>query len=199
MRRLASYLTIRRKDSNDQLFLELYSQYSERIKQFILRYVTVESVAEDLAQDVFTKIYESPGLHKEVRNWKSFLFKVAKNYTLDYLKRNSRNVDYLAKVLGEFDERDSCLDRQILEKEYFEFLEKCLHRLPEKSRIIFGLCRQEEYSYDEVAKQLGISKHTVKYHMVYSMKTIRKEIEGQFNISMNHIATFLVFIAAYLF
>lgn len=198
MKKLSKDLSKSSKSEVDRIFKNLYTQYADSIKSFILSYVAVESVAEDLTQDVFTKIYERPDLYGDIKNWKAFLFKVAKNHTLDYLKHNSLNVSYITHVLKEFEKSHFCMDRQILEKEYFDFLDKCLEQLPVKSKLIFGLCRKEEHSYEEVARQLDISKNTVKYHMVYSMKKIRKEVESQFNISLKHLATWLTFLISFL-
>ncbi len=162
---------------------ELYETYSERLRDFIYRYVASQEIAEDLMHDVFIKVFENPTRFALVRNWESYIFKIARNHTLDFLKRNSLTIKYVNKIKAEFREEDSSLSQRLQEKEYFEFLNECLENLPEKSRMIFGLCREEDQSYLEVAQKLGISKSTVKHHMVFAMKKIRSEVEEHFNIS----------------
>lgn len=178
----------KRNNFDSDLFRkELYEQYAVRIQEFIHRYVASEEIAEDLMHDVFIKIFEltqRPKDLKKIKNWESYIFRMARNHTLDFLKRNSLNVKYISTIQTEFEEADTSVSRYIQEKEYFEFLENCLNTLPERSREIFGLCRDEEKSYIEVADQLGISKSTVKHHMVTTMKKIREEVEEKFQISV---------------
>ena len=56
--------------------------------------------------------------------------------------------------------------------------------LPERTRQIFKLCREQEKTYDEVAKSLNISRNAVKNHMVQSMKLLSSSIKKEFGISL---------------
>lgn len=172
-----------RKTNSNRFRKELYETYAEKMKQFIFRYVASLEIAEDLMHDVFIKVFELPPESTKVNNWESYIFRVAKNHTLDYLKRNSLNIKYLETIKSEFREEDTSLSENMQEKEYFEFLRRRLNELPERSRIIFSLCREEKKTYNEVAEKLAISKNTVKHHMVLTMNKLRQEIKDQFQIS----------------
>jgi len=157
-------------------------------------------LAEDLMHDVFIKLFEKmEDLEDKVKNWEAYIFRMARNHTFDYLKRNSLNERFVERTIREFQDGDFVIDRKVLEKEYAEFLDKCLQRLPERSRRIFQLCRQEEMTYDEVAGHLGNSKDTVTHHMVLTMKKLKAEVMVVFNISSSHMTSIISIISVIIF
>ncbi|NGF58161.1 RNA polymerase sigma-70 factor [Parapedobacter sp. SGR-10] len=186
--------------SNPQKFYDrLYERLSKQVKAYIYSYVACPMLAEDLMHDVFIKIFEKmEELEDKVKNWESYIFRMARNHTFDYLKRNSLNERFVERTIREFQDGDFVIDRKVLEKEYAEFLDKCLQRLPERSRRIFQLCRQEEMTYEEVADKLGVSKDTVKHHMVLTMKKLKEEVMVMFNISSSHITSIILIVSVIL-
>jgi len=112
---------------------------------------------------------------------------MAKNHTLDYLKKVSRLEIMPDDLLKEFKFSSNEVELFVTEQEYFKFLDNYMKTLPEKSQLIFNLCREHEKSYDEVASELNISKSTVKHHMVSTMKKLTKEIVQRFRIDRFNI------------
>ena len=76
-------------------------------------------------------------------------------------------------------------DDTVLTREYQEFLRRVIESLPPRSREVFLLCREQQFSYDEVAAQLGISRNSVKNHMVHSMKILKASVEKDLGISLS--------------
>lgn len=97
-------------------------------------------------------------------------------------------------VLKEFKLSSNEVELFVTEQEYFKFLDNYMKTLPEKSRIIFNLCREYEKTYDEVASELNISKSTVKHHMIETMRKLKDEIVYRFKIDrFNMIFLFIFF------
>ena len=59
-------------------------------------------------------------------------------------------------------------------KQYQESLAAAIDQLPPQRQKVFKLCREQSRTYDEVAAELGISRNTVKEHMVLAVKAIRE-------------------------
>lgn len=72
---------------------------------------------------------------------------------------------------------DKCCNRtedDFLAAEYERMVSRAIDRLPPQRRLVFRMCRLEGQTYDEVARNLGISRNTVKEHMVSALKSFRE-------------------------
>lgn len=172
-------------------FVGLYEIYNRSIFNFILRYVSSTPLAEDLTQEVFIKIWESRSNLVGVRSFKAYLFITARNHTLNSLKVVFRSEAAIGEVIAGFVGLRNDTEEDMLHKDYLVFLKKTLNELPARSREIFKLCREEEKSYDEVAKSLNISRNAVKNHMVHSMKVLSSSVKKEFGISLTIIIALL--------
>ncbi|NGM61772.1 RNA polymerase sigma-70 factor [Sphingobacterium sp. SGG-5] len=167
-------IVINIKEGDHHAFMKVYDLYFHQLNVFIKRYVHSESISQDLTQDVFVKLWEKRAFLDRVSNFNSYIYRMAKNHTLDYLKKVSRLEIMPDDLLKEFKFSTNEVELFVTEQEYFKFLDNYMKTLPEKSRIIFNLCRDQEKSYDEVAEELKISKSTVKHHMVSTMKKLKE-------------------------
>lgn len=165
-------------------FAGLYDLYNRPIYNFIIKFVHSVPLAEDLTQEVFIKIWENRLYLQGVKSFKAYLYTVARNHTLNSLKVVFRSEAAIGEVINSFIDTRSAVEEDILHKEYLEFLKKTMDSLPERTRQIFKLCREQEKTYDEVAKSLNISRNAVKNHMVQSMKLLSSSIKKEFGISL---------------
>jgi RNA polymerase sigma-70 factor (family 1) len=167
-------------------FATLFNHYQDPLNLFITRFVKLPQLAEDLAQEVFLKIWQQRGKLAGLQSFRAFLFIVARNHTLNTLQTASRNQAAIGAItraaLGET--RSSPTDDTVLSHEYLDFLRRAVESLPPRSREVFRLCREQQLSYDEVATQLGISRNSVKNHMVHSMKILRAAVERDLGIPL---------------
>lgn len=168
----------------EDAYEHIYRLYFHKIYMFVLRYVVCKDLAYDLTQDIFLKIWEKRDQLTHAKNFQSYLYCMAKNHTLDRLKHISVSKKAIKELALQYENQCKPLDIQYAEKEYFEFLKAEIIDLPERTRIIFKLCREEDKSYKEVAEELGISTDTVKYHMVKSMKTLKCKVSRYFGITI---------------
>jgi RNA polymerase sigma-70 factor (ECF subfamily) len=172
-------------------FAGLYDLYSPSIQKFILRYVNSSPLTEDLTQEVFIKIWENRAILADVKSFKAYLFVTARNHTLNSMKVIFRSEVAIGEVVDSFVHLRNETEEQLMHKEYLVFLRKILDSLPERTREIFRLCRDQEKSYDEVAKSLNISRNAVKNHMVQSMKVLRSAVKSEYGISLSLFLSFI--------
>jgi RNA polymerase sigma-70 factor (family 1) len=170
-------------------FAALYDRYSAPIYQYIKKFVHSTDLSEDLTQEIFIKIWQCKSKLCEVRSIKAYLFIMARNHTLNSLKKALRSDVAMSEVLNSFVEERNDTEESLLSKEYHEYLEKALDALPSRTREIFKLCRQQGKSYDEVATELGISRNAVKNHMVGSMKILSASAKRDLGISLSVLLT----------
>lgn len=170
-----------------EAFSHLFHHYQDPLTQFIERFVKIPQVAEDLSQEVFLKIWQQRAKLGEIRSFRSFLFIVARNHTLNTLQIAGRSQAAIGAITREGLSRRAPdpADDQVITREYQEFLRRAIDSLPPRSREVFRLCREQQLSYGDVAAQLGISRHSVKNHMVYSMKVLKAAVEKDLGIPLS--------------
>jgi RNA polymerase sigma-70 factor (family 1) len=168
-------------------FAALFDAYRDPLTQFILKFVKLPQLAEDLSQEVFLKIWQQRAKLSDIQSFKAFLFIVARNRTINTLQTASRSQAAIGAISREGLSRPtpSPADDTVLSREYQDFLHRTIESLPPRSREVFRLCREQQRSYDEVAAQLGISRHSVKNHMVHSMKVLKAAVEKDLGIPLS--------------
>ncbi|HEY0670488.1 MAG TPA: RNA polymerase sigma-70 factor [Sphingobacteriaceae bacterium] len=187
-------ILLKKVSENDlKAFSDLFNCYSSAVYQFIYKFVKSPELSDDLSQEVFIKIWENRKNLAEVKAFRSYVFTLAKNHTLNFLKRASREDAAKSEILRNYTYDSNPVEDALLNREYFKYLEGLLLMLTPQSREVFKLCRQQNMSYDEVAGLLGISRNAVKKHMVRSMKTFRDTLENDLGIS------FTVFVIIFYF
>ncbi|AYL93839.1 RNA polymerase sigma factor [Mucilaginibacter celer] len=170
---------------NEQAFTVLYERYATDIKSIALKVLKSEALAEDATQEVFIKIWNGRAQLQQVKVFKAYLIITARNHALNILKSAVRSEAVMADIVTTFTDQRNTTDEDLLSKEYLQFIQLVLDRLPARSREIFTKCRMQEKSYDEVADELGISRNAVKNHMVLSIRVLRKAVESELGIPLS--------------
>nr|WP_255670441.1 RNA polymerase sigma-70 factor [Mucilaginibacter sp. UR6-11] len=171
-------------NDDNKAFTIIYNRYFHQLKRFVLRILKSPQLTEDIIQEVFILIWANRAKLTGVKSIKAYLFITARNRALDSLKAAFRSEVAMAEIIQKFIEQRNVIDDALLDKEYHIFLDKVLATLPDRSRQIFALCREQSKSYDEVADILGVSRNAVKNHMVLSMKILRTSVKQELGISL---------------
>ncbi|QIL41622.1 RNA polymerase sigma-70 factor [Pedobacter sp. HDW13] len=164
-------------------FSLLYNYYSRQVYRFIYKYLKSSELTDDLVQEIFIKVWDNRINLSDLRSFKSYLFTISKNHTLNFLKRAAIDKNAKSLILSNYRASVS-IEEDLQTKDYLNYLEKILDTLTPQSRETFRLCRQEYKSYDEAAEILGISRNTVKKHMVKSMKIVGKAVQKDLGIPL---------------
>lgn len=177
---------------DEYAFAEFYERYSSGILGFVKKFVHSADLSEDLTQEIFIKIWQCRSKLADVQSLKAYLYIVARNHTLNSLKKAFRSEVAMSEVINSFVEERNSTEDELLSKEYYDYLQKALEVLSPRSREIFKLCREQGKSYEEVATALGISRNAVKNHMVASMKILRTSVEKDLGISLGVLLVILL-------
>lgn len=173
---------------NEQLFMEtLFRNWFPLVCKTIYRIVQDTATAEDLAQDVFIKIWNRRAELQEVY-FKAYLHKAAINMALDYVDKQKRRGVHME--LGEQHEpvRVENPGSGMNLRQTTQHIQQAVDQLPEKCREIFILSRYEELSYKEIAATLNISVKTVENQMVTALKKLRISLQDYLQVTILFIA-----------
>lgn len=175
---VASVLAGRRQD-----YEILVRRYSQRIVRFVARMTEDNDEAHSLAQEAFLKIYENLSYYRRENNFTAFLFKVARNTTLNWLKRRRRTV-FFSRLLGRSLEAPpfhqpppplSPLERDEREAQ----LTSGLRRLPEEQRLALVLKVYLEFSYRQIAEVTGWSEPKIETLISRAKSRLRQAVRLQ--------------------
>ncbi|MGA2246567.1 MAG: sigma-70 family RNA polymerase sigma factor [Verrucomicrobiota bacterium] len=169
---LDAALMLRVKRGDRAAFAELVEKYKQPLFNFITRYLRDETESEDLAQNVFLQVYKSRQRYEQTAKFSTWLFTIARNLCLNEIRRRSRHpAESLEEAHNEHedqpqrqyeDKKNSLPVDQVLQGELAGKIEAALAELPEVQRTAILLCRQDELSYEEIARILGCSLSATK-------------------------------------
>lgn len=161
------------RQGNVDAYLQLYDKYNTLVYGWVLRFVKVPAYTEDIVQDVFLKIWEIRSQLNPEQSFPAYLYKISRNKTFTFLKKNASDEKTRLQIMQRLSEMVESPYHQALWNQYQQILDMAVKQLPYQRQRVFKLCRQEGKSYEEAAAELGISRNTVKEHMVAALKDIK--------------------------
>jgi RNA polymerase sigma-70 factor (family 1) len=167
-------------------FNTLYNEYSDRLYRFALGYLKSEEEAEELVQEVFTRIWEKRTNLKEELSFKSFLFTIAFNIIKKHFRTKAYLSDYFRTRIN--DDPSIQTSQEIIYDSLFQYISKLVSQLPNRRKEIFIKSRFESKSIREIAEELKISHKTVENQLTDALKFIRT------NLNRENIPVILFFI-----
>lgn len=161
-------LIARAQAGEHRAFGLLVGRYQNRIFRFVLRLCNSRDQAMDLTQDTFMKAHQALAGWRPEAQFKTWLFRIAHNATLDELRRR-QCIDFVPLpepgVDGAGAELQSTApqpDQQVADWQRIELLDRVLRRLPAEQREVLLLREVEGMSYGEISLTLGLEEGTVK-------------------------------------
>lgn len=166
---------------DNKAFIWLYDHYHILLYNYIFRFTKSGPVAEDILQDVFIKVWEARERIDPTRGAKAYFYRIARNTVYTHLTNMARQKELEVELMTISENLNQPAPLTESEHEQFEkILYAAVNELPERRKKVFKSCRMEGKSYDEVANQLGISKNTVKEHLVLALKFVKKRVGSSF-------------------
>lgn len=167
---------INRLSEGDQsAFRVVFEHYYPRVFEFIRRIVKSDVIAEDVAQDVFVKVWERREMFGvEVQAFGGYIYIMSRNAALNAIRQICR-ISPLVEPLISPPLAESLEERYYAqEQELIIRLVVC--RMPEQRRRVFEMSRYMGMDNQTIATTLNISKKTVENHLTLALKTLRSAL-----------------------
>lgn len=161
--------------SDESAFKIFFNHYYPRLLNYAFVIVKNHEAAEDIVLEVMSTIWERRTKLQEVKNFENYIYISTRNKTLDFHKNNSKlvNVCFDEPHFEEYITHHNP-EKQILNKELLEIIDKAILSLPKKTRLVYRLIKEEGLKYQEAADLLGVSVKTVNNQLLSAMKIIRQ-------------------------
>jgi RNA polymerase sigma-70 factor (family 1) len=169
---------IRTSKGDESAFRQLFDRHRDRIYGFAFYLTREEAVAEEITQDVFTKVWLNREDLATVDYFISWIRVIARNQAYNYLSHSARERLMLRELASRADETDLSTEKMLEAREFGRLLEQAVEKLPPQQQKVWRLSRQAGLKIDEIADQLEISPYTVKNHLKEALRQVRANLDG---------------------
>lgn len=165
------------KNGDREIFNRIFYLFYSDLVNYCGRFVNDDDVAEEIVQDIFTKLWIRHSYININSSLKAYLYKAVRNHTLNYFKYIKQKEKYKQYIgLSTIEKTDTPLNK-LEEKNIQIRIDEAMLMLPEKCRKVFELKRYERLKNKEIAEKLNISIKTVENHISKAIKLLKKALK----------------------
>jgi RNA polymerase sigma-70 factor (family 1) len=178
---------------SEMAFQLFFQRHRAKLYHYLLKLTKSKETSEEILQDSFIKIWTSRGSLLQVESPEHYLFVIAKNKVVDFLRRIALDRNMRQHIWSALSEARNDVEENSDARECEALIHEAVGNLTPQKQIVFRLSRLQGLTHQEIALQLNISKNTVKNHLVDSIKFIK-------NYLVQHVGAilFLAFLIAML-
>lgn len=167
-------ILLRVANGDQQAFRQLFDQYWDGMYANALHFTKSPELAQDLTQEIFTKVWILRGKLPEIDRFDAWLYRVAKNMILDEMRRLQQNPDYAEFIDAYFLAGDQDAHQPATTKDIEKQLHAAIDQLPAQMQTAFKLSRFEGLTHEQIARKMNISKVTSQNYIARSLVAIKK-------------------------
>ncbi len=180
-------LMLRVKGGDMEAFEALVEKYKQPVINVMYRMIRDLDEAEDLAQNVFIRVFQSADRYQASAKFSTWVFTIARHLCLNEIRRRGRhpadslessqseNEDQPAKQYQ--DNRTFSPPQAFLHSELERKIQEAVSELPEKQRLAISLCQEDELSYEEIAEVLECSLSATKSLIHRGRETLKQKLK----------------------
>ncbi|MBQ2842347.1 MAG: RNA polymerase sigma factor [Clostridia bacterium] len=165
-------------DGDESAFGEILDMYSENLIFFINRYIRNVAIAQEISEDVFVELL----IHKRRYNFKTslktYIFTIARNKTVDYIRRCERRPECAYEYIETESDRKS-LEDEFLKKEQERELHKAIDALNDDYKTVLHLIYFEDMSYEQAGKVMKKNKKQIENLAYRAKQALKKELKKE--------------------
>ena len=177
---------LRVKAGDDSAFDYLVQKYRRAIINFMYRMAHNSAAAEDLAQEVFLRVYRSRGTYEPSAKFTTWLYRIATNLGVNYARdtrherpENVMNLDEPDTETGQapdLADKTPNIEEEILRKERLAAIKRKVEALPERQRMAVLMHKYQQMDYRQIAEVLKLSESATKSLLFRAYETLRQEL-----------------------
>ncbi len=168
---------------SEQAYREMFDLLYLPVKKFAFCILRSNEAAEEISEDVLIALWKNRKTLHEIENVHVYALVIAKNLSLNLLKKNSKNkTSSIDEVDMNFFFDGSSPEQIIIDNELKKRLENAIQSLPPKCQFVFKLAKENNLSYKEIGEILSISVKTVDAHLVAATQKLAKIFKSEFQI-----------------
>jgi RNA polymerase sigma-70 factor, ECF subfamily len=159
---------------------QLLQRHRGPVIQFLYRMVRNRAIAEELAQNVFLRVYRSRTTYEPTAKFTSWLFRIATRVALNWLRDRRHEANQLSLSAGlerdserQIPDRRPTVDQLLIRDVKLDEIRRAIAELPDRQRAAVIMHKYEELEYTQIAAALNCSPQTVKSLLFRAYNTLR--------------------------
>jgi RNA polymerase sigma-70 factor (ECF subfamily) len=181
---LDAQLMLRVRDGDEDSFRVLLEKHRNPLIHFLYRMVQDQPVSEELAQEVFLRIYRSRGSYEPTARFTTWMFRIATHLALNWLRdeKNERATERLDEDRGsdmparELPDKKPSVEQRMVYQARLQEIRAAISLLPEKQRAAVLMHKYREMEYAQIASALECSESAVKSLLFRAYETLRARL-----------------------
>jgi RNA polymerase sigma-70 factor (ECF subfamily) len=176
-------LMLRVKEGDGPSFGVLLEKHRSAVVHFLYRMVQNYAVAEELAQEVFLRVYRARATYEPTAKFTTWLFRIATHLALNALRdgKNERSQERLDDDSSEIparqvSDRRPSVEQSMVYQAKLDEVRRAIAALPEKQRAAVLMHKYEEMEYSQIAVVLTCSESAVKSLLFRAYETLRARL-----------------------
>ncbi|MES1258100.1 MAG: RNA polymerase sigma factor [Acidobacteriota bacterium] len=178
---LDAQLMLRVRDGDEDSFRVLLDKHRNPLVRFLYRMVQNRPVSEELAQEVFLRIYKTRSSYAATAKFTTWMFRIGTHLALNWLRdeKHARLEEHLDEDRGwdlpvrEVADRAPTVEQRMVVEARLREIRAAVFRLPEKQRAAVLMHKYEEMEYSQIASVLGCSEAALKSLLFRAYETLR--------------------------
>ncbi len=157
---------------NQKEFMQLVNPFKDKVFRMAKRLLVSTEEAEDATQEVLVKLWHKNDNLDEYKSIEAVAMTMTKNYCLDQLK--SKRAGNMRIVHNNFTDREAGLQKQVEDKDTWQWVERIMNDLPEQQKLIVQMRDIEEMEFEAISAILGMNESAIRTALSRARKTIRE-------------------------
>ena len=152
--------------------MQLVNPFKDKVFRMAKRLLVSTEEAEDATQEVLVKLWHKNDNLDEYKSIEAVAMTMTKNYCLDQLK--SKRAGNMRIVHNNFTDREAGLQKQVEDKDTWQWVERIMNDLPEQQKLIVQMRDIEEMEFEAISAILGMNESAITTALSRARKTIRE-------------------------
>ena len=177
-------LMLRVREGDAASFEVLLHRYRVPLVSFFCRMVRDQGLAEDLAQEVFLRVYKSRERYQPEARFTTWLYRIAMNLALNAIRDRKDAVSETpdgdsdsGSVFDRFADPQPTVEERLMQGDRQRLIRQAVEALPERQRAAVILHKYQEVDYRQIAKILSLTESAVKSLLFRAYETLRVRLE----------------------
>ena len=167
---------LRNKHTAEEGFLLLVKKYQQRLYWHIRRMLHDHNDTDDVLQETFINVWKGIGNFREDSQLFTWLFRIATNETLSFLRKRHKSKQLLSSALNDKSQGHLSGETPYSGDEISIRLQEAIHALPHKQKLVFNMKYFDGMKYEEMADILGTSVAALKASYHHAVKKIEQQL-----------------------
>ncbi|VTR28380.1 RNA polymerase sigma factor [Sphingobacterium thalpophilum] len=166
------------KSGDEKVFKKIFDFYRPLLYRKVRRVCASDLDVEEIMQEIFVQLFLKRDSIPSAEAIFPFLFLVAKRMAITFFRKELSRQKYQLSHLTAWDELSDELERKLAHRDLDRILQEIVSRLPPQQQLVFNKSKIEEMSYAEISEEIGISKNTVRNHLVAACQFVRLKLDS---------------------